>query len=180
MQTAHDLVQSGQVRHIGLSNHSPERMREWFETAQRAGLTMPVAIQPGYNLVRRRQFEQDYAPLAAEFDAAVFPYSALASGFLTGKYRTQEDADAQARGGAVAAYLNDEGFAVVDALAEIAGARGVEPATVALAWLRARGILAPIASVSVPEQLPSLMAAATLELSAAEVARLNEVSQPFA
>jgi len=155
-------------------------MREWFVTAKREGLTVPVAIQPGYNLVMRRKYEQEYAPIVEEFNVAVFPYSALASGFLTGKYRTQEDADKRARGFAAAPYLNADGLAVVDALVEIADERGVEPATIALAWLRARGVLAPVSSVSTPEQLPTLMAAARLELSDGEVTRLNEVSQPFA
>lgn len=180
VRTVHALVESGRVRHIGLSNFSPERMREWFETAIAERLSVPVAIQPEYSLVRRRQFEQDYASIAAEFSVAVFPYYALASGFLTGKYRTQEDLQDRARAGSAKAFLNQDGLAVVDALVDIAGAHGVKPATVALAWLRARGILAPIASVSKPEQLPSLMAAAELSLSEVEVQRLNDVSEPFA
>ena len=180
VRTAHSLVESGRVRHIGLSNFSPERMREWFETAIAEGLSVPVAIQPEYSLVKRRQFEQDYAPIAAEFMAASFPYYALASGFLTGKYRTQADVEERARGRSAAAFMNDDGFAVVDALVDIADAKGVEPATVALAWLRAQGILAPIASVSAPEQLPSLLASATLDLSYAEAERLDKASLPFA
>lgn len=180
VRTAHSLVESGRVRHIGLSNFSPERMREWFETAIAEGLSVPVAIQPEYSLVKRRQFEQDYAPIAAEFMAASFPYYALASGFLTGKYRTQADVEERARGRSAAAFMNDDGFAVVEALVDIADAKGVEPATVALAWLRAQGILAPIASVSAPEQLPSLLASATLDLSYAEAERLDKASLPFA
>lgn len=180
VRTAHGLVESGRVRHIGLSNFAPERMRDWFRTAIAEGLSIPVAIQPEYSLVKRRQFEQDYAPIAAEFNVAVFPYYALASGFLTGKYRTQEDVQDRARGGSAAAFLNDDGLAVIDALVDVATAHEAEPSTVALAWLRAQGILAPIASVSRADQLPSLMAAATLSLSQAEVERLNAASQPFA
>ncbi len=179
VRTMHSLVESGRIRHIGLSNFSSERMREWFETATREGLSVPVAIQPLYNLVARQNYEQHYAPLATEFEVAVFPYSALASGFLTGKYRTQEDVAEHVRGGSAKTYLNTDGLTVVDALVETADSHGVEPATVALAWLLARGITAPIASVSEPAQLASLLAAAELQLSAAELERLNAASQPF-
>lgn len=143
VKTMHGIIQSGRIRQVALSNFSPERMREWFETATREGLSVPVAIQPHYNLVARRTFEQDYAPIASEFDVAVFPYSGLASGFLTGKYRTQEDVARHPRGGSADKYLNDDGLAVVDALVEIAAAHNSEPATVALAWLLAKGITAP-------------------------------------
>ena len=82
---AHSLVESGKVKHLALSNYSPERMREWFETAKAEGLTVPVAIQPQYNLLHRKDYEQGYGPIAQEFEAAVFPYFALASGVLTGE-----------------------------------------------------------------------------------------------
>lgn len=180
VEHAHELVGTGRIRHIALSNYSPERLREWFETATRLGLTLPVAIQPQYNLVHRREFETQYAPIAREFDAAVFPYYALASGFLTGKYRTLEDLEGAARQGQAGNYLNADGLRVIDALAAIAAARDVEVATVALAWLRAKGVTAPIASARTPEQLPPLIASATLELGSEEVAALDEASAPFA
>jgi len=177
---AHDLVESGRVRHIGLSNYTPERMREWFEVARRDGLTLPVAIQPQYNLLARKDYEQGYAPIAREFDAAVFPYFALASGFLTGKYRTAADFEGKARSGFAAAHLTEDGLEVIDALVKIADARTSEPATVALAWLLAKGAAAPIASASRPEQLPALMAVRDLTLTAEEVAELDRASQAFA
>lgn len=180
VRTGHALVESGRVRHLALSNHSPERAREFFETARRLGLTQPVALQPQYNLIHRKQFEQEYAPLAAEFDVAVFPYFALASGFLTGKYRTAADFEGKAREGFASGHLTDEGLAVVDALVEIAEKRGVEPATVALAWLLAKGVTAPIASARTPEQLPALVAAVDLDLDDDDVARLDAASAPFA
>ncbi|MDJ1372458.1 aldo/keto reductase [Gulosibacter molinativorax] len=180
VQIAHDLVQSGRVRHVALSNFTPERMREWFETAKSANLTLPVAIQPQYNLVARAGYEQGYAHIAREFDAAVFPYFSLASGFLTGKYRQASDLEGAARQGMASGYATDEGFTVVDALVEVAEARGVEPTTVALAWLLAKGVTAPIASASKPEQLPAIMAAPSLELTADEVATLDAASAPFA
>ena len=180
VRIAHDLVQSGRVRHIGLSNFTVERMREWFEVATSEGLTVPVAIQPHYNLIHRQDFEQGYAPIAREFNVAVFPYFALASGVLTGKYRTLADLEGRARQGFAADLLTDDALAVIDALVAVAEARSALPATVALAWLRAKGIAAPIASASSVEQLPALMAAAALQLTEAEVAALDEASQPFA
>lgn len=178
--TFDELVRSGKVRAVGLSNYSPERLREWFETAEREHLTVPVAIQPEYNLVGRRSYEQDVAPVAREFGAAVFPYYGLASGFLTGTYRTAADVEGRTRGAAAGAHVNEEGLAVVDALVDVAEAHGVEPATVALAWLLAKGVTAPIASASRPEQVPALMAAPALALTGEEVEALDRASQPFA
>ncbi|KAB1644857.1 aldo/keto reductase [Gulosibacter chungangensis] len=180
VEIAHDLVQSGRVRHLALSNFTPDRMREWFQTATDKGLTLPIAIQPHYNLVSRKDYEQGYAPIAREFGAAVFPYFALASGFLTGKYRKAQDLEGAARQGMTSGYATDEGFKVVDAVVEIAEARGMEPATVALAWLLAKGVTAPIASASKPEQLDAIMAAPKLALTAAEVEKLDAASASFA
>lgn len=177
---AHGLVESGRVRHIALSNFTPERMRGWFEVAAREGLTLPVAIQPQYNLLHRAEFEQAYAPIARDFEVAVFPYFALASGVLTGKYRTQADLEGRARQGFAEHLLTDDALVVIDALVEIAEKHSAEPATVALAWLLAKGVTAPIASASTVEQLPALLAAPALELTAAEMAQLDQASQPFA
>jgi aryl-alcohol dehydrogenase-like predicted oxidoreductase len=173
------LVRAGRVRAVGLSNFTPQRMREWFETATREGLTVPAAIQPRYSLVSRAAYERDYAPIVAEFSPLVFSYPALASGFLTGKYRTEADFEGAARGGAARRYADAGGLAVVDELVRVAEGYAVEPATVALAWLLAKGVTAPIASASRPEQLDALVAAAGLELSADDVASLDRVSEGF-
>lgn len=178
--TYDSLVASGKIRHIALSNYSPERIREWFEYATANNLALPVALQPQYNLVHRKEFEESYLPLAREYGAATFPYFALASGFLTGKYRTLGDLEGRNRQGFVEGYATEEGFAVVGALVEVARSRGVEPATVALAWQLAKGVTAPIASASTPEQLPALVAAATLQLTEDEVASLDDASASFA
>lgn len=180
VRIADGLVRSGRVRHLGLSNYSPERMREWFEVATREGLTVPVAIQPHYNLLARAAYEKDYAPIAREFDAAVMPYFSLASGLLTGKYRTKEDLEGRARKGMVQDQLTEDALAVVDVLTEVAATHDAEPASVAIAWLLAKGTTAPIASASTPEQLPALLAGTSLELSAQDVAALDEASAPFA
>ena len=180
VRIADGLVRSGRVRHLGLSNYSPERMREWFEVATREGLTVPVAIQPHYNLLARAAYEKDYAPIAREFDAAVMPYFYLASGLLTGKYSTKEDLEGRARKGMVQDQLTEDALAVVDVLTEVAATHDAEPASVAIAWLLAKGTTAPIASASTPEQLPALLAGTALELSAQDVAALDEASAPFA
>lgn len=174
------LVKAGKVRHIALSNYSPGRMRQWFEYATANGLAVPVAIQPQYNLVHRQDFESAYLPIAREFGAATFPYFALASGFLTGKYRSAADLEGRARQGMAEGYATEEGFAVVETLVRVAEARGVEPATVALAWQLAQGVTAPIASASTPDQLPALVAAGALTLTDADLRALDAASQPFA
>lgn len=155
-------------------------MREFFETARREALTEPVAIQPLYNLVARRSYEREYAPIVAEYGVAVFPYYALASGFLTGKYRAGAELDRAGRGPGVERYMTSDGFAVIDAVVEIAQRHDVEPATVALAWLLAKEATAPIASATRPDQLPALLAATALELTAAEVDSLDDASATFA
>ena len=180
VQHAHSLVESGRVKHLALSNFSPERMREWFETAKAEGLTVPVAIQPQYNLIHRKDYEQGYRPIAEEFDAAVFPFFALASGVLTGKYRSKADIEGKARQGFAEDLITEEALKVVNAVTETAEAHSVEPATVSLAWLLAKGVTAPVASASNVDQLPALIAAADLQLTNDEVQQLDTASQSFA
>ncbi|PRY68996.1 aryl-alcohol dehydrogenase (NADP+) [Glaciihabitans tibetensis] len=172
-----DLVVAGKVRHVAVSNYSAERIDEWVSIARTNGFVLPVALQPHYNLVHREQFERDLAPAAERFNLGVMPYYALASGFLTGKYRTREDLAGAARGQAAGGYLTDGGLAVVLTLAEIGSVHNAEIATVALAWLQSKPtVVAPVASASVVAQLGALMAAAELSLSADEIAALDAVS----
>ena len=176
-----ELVDRGAVRYVGLSNYRANRIVEWIETAQRLGVAAPVALQPHYNLLRREPFESELKPIATQHDLGVLPYYGLAAGFLTGKYRSPEDADGVARGSMVAAYLTDTGFAAADEVRAIAQERGVAPASVALAWLRTRPtVVAPIAGATKVEQVPPLLAAATLELETSELDRLDQVSSAFA
>ena len=171
------LVKEGKVRAIGLSNYTPDRIREWFSIARKNGLTLPVALEPQYNLVYRKDYENGLMPVAKDEDLAVFPYFSLASGFLTGKYRTMDDLKGKQREGMVKDFFTQEGLDVVAAMDGIAKAHGVELATVALAWLNHRpGIAAPIASARTPEQLPALLAAAHLELSDQDMQTLDQVS----
>ena len=171
------LVKEGKVRAIGLSNYTPDRIREWFSIARKEGLTLPVALEPQYNLVYRKDYENGLMPVAKDEDLAVFPYFSLASGFLTGKYRTMDDLKGKQREGMVKDFFTQEGLDVVAAMDGIAKAHGVELATVALAWLNRRpGIAAPIASARTPEQLPALLDAAHLELSDQDMQTLDQIS----
>ncbi|MFT4471718.1 aldo/keto reductase [Arthrobacter sulfonylureivorans] len=175
------LVKEGKVRQIGLSNLSPERITQWITIAQQNGFALPVALQPHYNLVARKDYEQGYAPLAREHNLSVFPYFSLAAGFLTGKYHSTDDAEASPRGGMVGDYLTTNGFAVVDAVEAVASSRGISITTAALAWLLSKpGITAPLASARTPQQLPELMAAVDVDLTAEEVSALDQASRPFA
>lgn len=179
VKVAESLIADGKIRHLALSNYSPERLREFLDAAK-DGPAMPVAIQPQYNLIHRKDYESGIAPLAKEFDLAVFPYFALASGVLTGKYRSREDLEGRARQGFAEDLLTDDALKVIEELVKVAEEHGTTPTTVALAWLLAKGVTAPIASVSTPDQLPDLLAATELRLDNATVARLDEVSAPFA
>ena len=175
-----EIVRSGKATHIGVSNYSAARLAAWFAAADDEGLVKPVAIQPQYSLVRRQEFETDLRPVAERRNLAVFTYFSLAAGFLTGKYRTEADLEGADRGAMVNGYFNAEGLNVVDDLVAIANAHDAVPATVALAWLLAKGVTAPIASARTPEQLEAIMAAPGLELSADEIERLDLASAPFA
>jgi len=171
-----ELVDRGVVRYVGLSNYTADRIAAWIETAQRLGVGAPVALQPHYNLLHREPFESELRPLALQHELGVLPYFGLAAGFLTGKYRSPEDAEGVTRGSMVAAYLTDAGFAVADEVRAIAQ----PPASVALAWLRTRpSVVAPIAGATKVEHVPPLLAAATLELDATESERLERVSDAF-
>ncbi|MEO3783860.1 aldo/keto reductase [Actinocorallia sp. B10E7] len=172
------LVREGKVRHIAVSNISPERLRASLEFSDREGLAKYIAIQPHYNLVSRETYEGEKAELAAEHGLSAIPYYALAMGFLTGKYRPggPDVGSARARG-AVRHLETARGAKVLEALDAAAAAHGVEVATVALAWLAAQPtVVAPLASARVPEQLPPLLAFADLELTREELTALTEAS----
>jgi aryl-alcohol dehydrogenase-like predicted oxidoreductase len=170
-----ELQKAGKIRYFGLSNVTAPRLREWFAAAE--GPAAPVALQPHYNLVERAAYEASLAPAVAELGLGVAPYYALASGFLAGNYRSAADHAGAARQKGAARYLTPTGLAVLAALDAVAAAHGVAQATVALAWLRTRpNVVAPLASARTVDQLPALLAAATLELSADEVAALDAAS----
>lgn len=173
------LVEEGLVRYTALSNFSAERIREWFRVAAKLNVPAPVALQPKYNLLDRAGFETELEPVAAEFTLSVLPYSSLASGFLTGKYRSQQDIDngTSPRAGGMASLATDAGFALIDTLNQVGEAHGASITSVALAALRSRPtIAAPIASASAVDQVADLLASATLDLSDDEVSAIYESS----
>ncbi|CAN7434132.1 MULTISPECIES: aldo/keto reductase [Microbacterium] len=173
------LVEDGLVRHIAVSNYSAERIREWVEIARHLGVALPVAVQPHYNLVHRNEVEDTIIPVAEEFDLGLIPYYSLASGFLTGKYRSTDAAgQTSPRAQGAAKYATEAGLRIIDALEEIGDVHGVSIAATSLAWLRAQPtVVAPIASARTVEQVPDLLAGARLELSDDEVQRLDRVSE---
>ncbi|MDJ1114845.1 aldo/keto reductase [Microbacterium dauci] len=173
------LVADGLIRYPAISNFSAEATREWIRIASELGVAAPVATQPRYNLVAR-SVEADVLPTAAEAGLAVVPYSALASGFLTGKYRSSDPTgQSSPRAGTAASYATPEGLAIIAALEQIAATHDVTVASAALGWLRAKGAV-PIASGSRVEQVDGLLAGARLELSADEVAALDAASDAYA
>lgn len=173
-----ELVRAGKVRALGASNFTGARLTESLETSRREGFASYVAVQNLYNLVERAEYEADVADVVVANGLASIPYAALASGFLTGKYRAGATVDS-ARQASASAYLDTpRGPAVLAALDEVAAAHGVEPATVAVAWVAAQeGVVAPIASARTPDQLPRLLAAADLELTTEELSRLEHASR---
>ncbi|AKQ54721.1 aldo/keto reductase [Bordetella hinzii] len=173
-----DLIQAGKVRAIGASNYSAARLSEALITSERLGLPRFESVQPEYNLYTREPFESGLQALVQAQDVGVINYYALASGFLSGKYRQAADAAKSVRGAKIVEkYLDERGQRILAALDEVAEASGATPAEVALAWQIAQpGITAPIASATTQEQLSELIGAARLQLSREELDRLSQAS----
>jgi aryl-alcohol dehydrogenase-like predicted oxidoreductase len=175
------LQVAGKIRQVGLSNYTAPRLREWISVTRAEGWPPPVAFQPHYNLMEREPYESELAPAVAEFGLGVMPYFSLAAGFLAGKYRTAADNAGTARQPGAARYLTPTGLAVLAAMDKISADRGVELASIALAWLLTRpGIVAPLASARIVGQLGALLAATTLELTPDEITSLDVASTPTA
>ncbi|SDR09726.1 Predicted oxidoreductase [Chryseobacterium soldanellicola] len=173
-----EIIKAGKIRYIAASNLSPERLQESFDIAEKNNLPKYVALQPHYNLLEREKFEQDYAPLVEKYNLSTFPYWSLAAGFLTGKYRSEEDLSKSQRGEGVRKYLNPKGFEVLKALDEISAKHKTTQGAVALAWLLANPLItAPIVSATSESQLQTLFAAPTLNISSEDIELLNKASQ---
>ncbi|TCK42309.1 aryl-alcohol dehydrogenase-like predicted oxidoreductase [Paraburkholderia sp. BL8N3] len=171
------LVKAGKVRVIGASNYTGERVAEALAVSKEAGLPAYQVLQPEYNLYNREGYETDIEPVAQAHKLAVVTYFSLASGFLSGKYRSKADTEQAARGSRVEKYMNDRGFRIIDALVDVARRNDTTPATVALAWIIARpSVTAPIASATSVAQLESLAAATRLALPPEDLAALDEAS----
>jgi aryl-alcohol dehydrogenase-like predicted oxidoreductase len=172
------LIEAGKVRVIGASNFGAGRVADALALSKQHGLPRYECLQPEYNLVSRKEYEAELEPLARRENLGVISYYALASGFLSGKYRSAADlTKSPARGGGVKKYLDPHGLGVLAALDDVAAAHSATPAQVALAWLMARpGISAPIASATSTGQLRELCGAMALSLSANEIAALDLAS----
>ncbi len=177
LETYAQLIKAGKVRAIGASNYSAERLSQALRISSEQGLPGYQSLQPRYNLYDRADYEVPLEPLCREKGLGVITYYSLASGFLSGKYRSEQDLSKSIRGQGIKIYLNDRGFRILKALDRVAERYHAKPASVALAWLIARpGITAPIASATGMEQLNDLIEATKLKLDAPSVALLNEAS----
>jgi len=172
------LIEAGKVRAIGASNYGAARLAAALDVSAKHGLPRYEVLQPEYNLVERKGYEAGLEPLARRENIGVVPYYALASGFLTGKYRSEADLHkSAARGGAVQKFLNPRGLRVLTSLDEVAARHRATPAQVALAWLIARpGIAAPIASATSAVQVKEIAGATKLALSAEDIEALDQAS----
>jgi len=171
------LVKQGKVRAIGASNYPAERLSEALLVSQQYGFPSYQSLQPNYNLYDRVDYETKLEAVCRANGLGVIPYFSLASGFLTGKYRSEADLAGSKRGQFVKKYLNERGFRILRAVEEVAQALHSTPAKISLAWLMARpGISAPIASATTLEQLNDLIGATKLELDQASIERLNRAS----
>jgi aryl-alcohol dehydrogenase-like predicted oxidoreductase len=178
MRALDDLVRQGKVRYVGCSNYVAWRLTRALWESDKRGLVRYESLQPKYNLVFRDEYERELEPLCLEQGVGVIPYSTLGSGFLTGKYRRGGALPTTARAGGVQkTYMTDRGFAVLDAVGEVAANTGATPAQVSLSWLAHRpGITAPIASATSPVQLKELVGGIELRLDDEATAALDRAS----
>lgn len=171
------LIQQGKVRFIGASNFTAERLQQSISAAKN-GLPYYISFQPEYNLYNREQFEKEYQQLCIKENIGVICYFGLASGFLTGKYRSEADLDKSKRGGGIKKYFDDRGKKILAALDEVSSQHNTTHAAVALAWLIAQpGITAPIASATSVEQLHELLECVHINLSEQDLQQLNDASK---
>ncbi len=171
------LIRQGKVRAIGASNYNAQRLSMALQAAKQSGYPAYQSLQPLYNLYDRAEYETELEPLCRVKGLGVIPYFPLASGFLTGKYRSEKDLSGSARADIVIRYLDDRGFRILDGLEQVARRYRSAPATVALAWMIARpGITAPIASATSVDQLNELMKSLELELDPSAIEMLDRAS----
>jgi aryl-alcohol dehydrogenase-like predicted oxidoreductase len=173
-----ELVKQGKVRTIGASNFSASRLKESLHVSEARKLSRYQTLQPLYNLYDRKDFESELQPLCVEKAIGVIPYFSLASGFLTGKYKSEKDFSKSKRGGGIKKYMNDRGFRIIDVLQQLASECQLTPAAIALAWLRQRpAVLAPIASATTVQQLQEITSSVSLVLNDEAMKALNNASE---
>ena len=177
LETYGRLIQQGKVRFIGASNYGARRLSQALAVSEQFGYPRYESLQPLYNLYDRGDYEKELQALCREKGVGVISYFSLGSGFLSGKYRSQNDSKGRAREGMVKKYFNERGFRILEALDRVAQQHNATPATVALAWLiKQPGVTAPIASATNLEQLNELIEAANLDLPPSSLALLNQAS----
>lgn len=177
LETFDSLIKQGKVRAIGASNYGAERFKESLQVSKDNGFARYETLQPEYNLYDREDYEHKYESLCRESNIGVITYFSLASGFLTGKYRSEADLGKSKRGGGIKKYLNGRGYKILAALDKLAEEYNTTQASVALAWVMARpGITAPIASATNTQQLNDLAKAAQLNLSGEAIELLTIAS----
>lgn len=177
LEAYQQLISAGKVRYIGASNLTPERLKESLAASRENNLPRYEVFQPGYNLYDRKGFEEGLGPICKENGLVVITYYSLASGFLTGKYRSEKDFGKSVRGGAMKKYLNERGLRILSALDKIAGETGVSPAAVSLAWLIQNPLVsAPIASATSRLQLIAFEEAMNTELTPEQMQLLQQAS----
>jgi aryl-alcohol dehydrogenase-like predicted oxidoreductase len=172
-----ELIRAGKVRYFGGSDHTGNRLIEARIASAQLGVAPMVALQNHYNLVHRDEYEGDLAHVAIQQGLGVMPRFALASGFLTGKYRQKSDLAKNERGGEAAKYLGRRGLRILGALDSVAEAHDTAVASVALAWLLTKpNVVAPVVSASQPGQVSDLAISASLQLTRHQVAELDRAS----
>ena len=172
-----DLINQGKVRAIGASNFTAEQLAEALRISDQYSYPRYTSLQPLYNLYDRADFETNLEPVCMQNGIGVIPYYSLASGFLTGKYRSEADLTKSPRGQGVKKYLNERGFRILKALDHVAKKHNATPGQIALAWLMARpSITAPIASATNRKQLDELVSATALQLDPESIELLNQAS----
>jgi aryl-alcohol dehydrogenase-like predicted oxidoreductase len=178
METFNELMKQGKVRMIGASNYSGDRLKEALQVSKDNNLAAYQCLQPEYNLYAREGYEKELEPVCRERNIGVITYFSLASGFLTGKYRSENDLHQSSRGQGVKKYLEPRGYKILAALDKVAAEYNVSQAAIALAWIIARpGITAPIASATTVDQLKQLTIATSITLNSDAIDLLNTASQ---
>ena len=171
------LIKEGKVRFIGASNFSSERLIESLEKAELYNLPAYKTLQPEYNLFDRQHFEEFLQPVAEKYNLGVIPYYSLASGFLSGKYRSEEDLEKSVRGNGIKKYLNERGFKILDALETISNRYTISYSAVSLAWLLdQKTVAAPIVSATKESHLDAFVEAVNVQLSHDDIKLLSEAS----
>ena len=179
MSAFNQLIREGKVRYIGASNLSAERIKASNDFARDNNLSPYISLQPLYNLYDRQKFDNEYSELVKTESLGVIPYYSLASGFLTGKYRSEADIDKSKRGQGVKKYMNERGFKILAVMDEVAREQEVPLSQIAIAWLLHKPLVtSPIASATSKQQLDDLLYATTLTLSTEQISRLDLAGAP--